>query len=83
MLSYLVAGCLLIGSAKPLASQRGPTPFVVDEATIASIHSAMRDGRITARQLVESYLARIGAYDKVGPRPGRSALRKPDCVKHR
>ncbi len=41
--------------------------FVVEEATIADLHHAMRDGRLTARQLVEHYLARIDAYDKQGP----------------
>ena len=41
--------------------------FIVEEATIAEIHQAMKEGRITARRLVESYLARIEAYDKQGP----------------
>jgi len=41
--------------------------FSVEEATIGSIHSAMRDGRISAHHLVETYLARIEAYDKKGP----------------
>lgn len=42
--------------------------FDVVEATIADIHTAYRLGRLTARQLVELYLARIEAYDKNGPR---------------
>jgi hypothetical protein len=41
--------------------------FVVEEATIAEIHEAMAASEITARQLVEHYLRRIGAYDKQGP----------------
>ncbi len=41
--------------------------FHVEEATIEGIHSAMRAGRITTRQLVEAYLARIELYDKKGP----------------
>ncbi|MGO9378668.1 MAG: amidase family protein [Dissulfurispiraceae bacterium] len=41
--------------------------FRIEEATIGSIHSAMREGRITSRRLVETYLARIEAYDKKGP----------------
>lgn len=51
------------------AIYRGPMPthFEVEEATIAGIQQAMRAGRLTARQLVESYLARIAAYDKHGP----------------
>ena len=39
-------------------------PFPVVETTIAEIHKAMRDGRLTARALVESYLRRIEAYDQ-------------------
>lgn len=42
-------------------------PFVLEEATIAEIHAAMRDGRLTCRSLVEQYLRRIEAYDKNGP----------------
>jgi Asp-tRNA(Asn)/Glu-tRNA(Gln) amidotransferase A subunit family amidase len=41
--------------------------FDVVEASIAEIHEAMAAGRLTARQLVEAYLARIEAYDKQGP----------------
>jgi len=44
-----------------------PAGFEVVEASIAEIHEAMREGRLTARQLVEAYLARIEAYDKRGP----------------
>lgn len=48
-----------------------PTPVAaslpLEEMTIASIHAAMAGGRLTARQLVEAYLARIEAYDKHGP----------------
>ena len=42
-------------------------PFRLVETTIADIHSAYRDGRLTARQLVRMYLDRIEAYDKKGP----------------
>lgn len=41
--------------------------FNVLETTIDDIHSAYRAGRLTARQLVETYLERIEAYDKKGP----------------
>lgn len=40
----------------------------VMEATVSGVHAAMREGRLTARQLVQSYLDRIEAYDKSGPR---------------
>ncbi|BET67465.1 hypothetical protein ASA1KI_23830 [Opitutales bacterium ASA1] len=40
--------------------------FVLEEATIASIHEAMLAGELTSTQLVESYLARIKAYNGPG-----------------
>lgn len=36
-------------------------------ATIAQIHAAMYRGKVTSRQLVDAYLARIAAYDQNGP----------------
>ena len=50
----------------PLRAQT-PPPFRVEEATIAEIHAAFRDGRLTCRGLVEQYQRRIAAYDKNGP----------------
>ncbi len=41
--------------------------FQVDEATIADIHQAMEEGRLTAEELVQNYLDRIEAYDRQGP----------------
>lgn len=41
--------------------------FQVEEATIADIHQAMEEGRLTAEELVLGYLERIEAYDKQGP----------------
>ncbi len=43
------------------------TPFPVEEATIADLHAAYRDGRATVRQVVAAHLARIDAYDQRGP----------------
>ena len=42
----------------------GFSPF---EASIADLQEAMRDGRTSARELVEHYLARIAAFDASGP----------------
>ncbi len=39
----------------------------LEESTIAGVHSAIVDGRLTCRQLVDHYLARIEAYDRRGP----------------
>ncbi|HEX2136930.1 MAG TPA: amidase family protein [Microvirga sp.] len=56
--------CLAFSAAAVAA---GATDFKLSEATIADVHAAMRDGRLTARRLTELYLARIEAYDQKGP----------------
>jgi Asp-tRNA(Asn)/Glu-tRNA(Gln) amidotransferase A subunit family amidase len=38
--------------------------FEVTEATVAETKEAIRSGKVTCRQLVEAYLARIRAYDQ-------------------
>ena len=49
------------------ADEAGRAAFQVEEATIAQIHEAMEAGDVTARDLVEAYVARIEAYDRQGP----------------
>ena len=44
-----------------------PGAFSVLETTIDDIHSAYKSGQLTARQLVQTYLDRIDAYNKQGP----------------
>jgi len=39
----------------------------VEEASIADLQAAYREGRLTAHQVVQAYLDRIAAYDKKGP----------------
>jgi amidase len=51
-------------SAKP----KSQSNFLVEEATIADAHAAMKAGQLTARSLVDAYLARIEAYDQQGPK---------------
>ena len=41
--------------------------FNVVEATIDDIHAAYKSGQLTCRQLVQTYLDRIEAFDKKGP----------------
>jgi Asp-tRNA(Asn)/Glu-tRNA(Gln) amidotransferase A subunit family amidase len=51
------------------------------EITIDGVHDAMRGGRLTARALVEFYLARIDAYDKNGPSINSVISLNPDALK--
>jgi Asp-tRNA(Asn)/Glu-tRNA(Gln) amidotransferase A subunit family amidase len=57
---FLIAGLLTAAHA---ASRQ----VELMEASISDIHRAMRDGKLTCRTLVQSYLDRIQAYDKQGP----------------
>jgi amidase len=55
-------------------SQGGGTVFAqtrmsdVVEATIPELQAALSTGRVTSRELVDVYLARIAAYDQQGPK---------------
>jgi amidase len=51
-----------------MATRKSTTPFDLEEATIAGIHRALRARKISARELVESYLDRIKRIDQRGPR---------------
>ena len=50
------------------------------ETSITEIHEAMAAGDVTARELVEYYLARIAAYDKQGPAINSIITINPDAL---
>ncbi|MCI2422317.1 amidase family protein [Saccharopolyspora sp. K220] len=57
-------------AAAPATLVARPTPkrgFNPMETTVADIHRAYHTGQLTCRELVQSYLDRIAAYDKQGP----------------
>jgi amidase len=62
LFSILAAAQTTPTSARPVAQSHG---FSVVEAGIDDMQRAMRDGRVTSRELVRQYLARIGTYDSV------------------
>ena len=57
---------------RPAPPKAQPAPvmefFEVHEQSILDLQAAMQAKRVTSRGLVESYLARIQAYDQAGPR---------------
>lgn len=57
-----------------------PPAFAFDEATIASLQSAMQNGTLTSKALTEAYLARIAAVDKAGPALNSVLETNPDAV---
>ena len=58
----------------------GTEPLEVMEASIAQLQEALRTGRVTSRQLVERYLARIAAYDLAGPRLNAIVVVNPNAL---
>src|SRR5580698_757048 len=64
-----------------LLQAQSPAPFEVEEATIAQVHDAMRERRLTCRVLVEAYIRRINAYDKNGPALNAIVVLNPDATK--
>jgi Asp-tRNA(Asn)/Glu-tRNA(Gln) amidotransferase A subunit family amidase len=67
-------------SAAVLSAQV-PAPFRIEETTIAEIQSALRNGSVTCRSLVEQYLARIEANDKRGAALNAIVQTNPDALK--
>jgi len=62
------ATTVALACALAAAACAPPQPgFTVEETTIAEIHAALGDGRLTCRALVQAYLDRIEAYDRRGP----------------
>jgi amidase len=58
-----------------------PAPrFDVVEKTIFDLKNEMDSGRVTSRQLVEQYLARIQAYDQDGPRINAFIMLNPHAL---
>ncbi len=62
---YLFYGTLFLIVLNSVGcAQKKPVKFNAIEATISEIHAAMRAGQLTSRQVVETYLKRIAAYDQ-------------------
>lgn len=60
---------VLLSAAAPRAlGQPAPVSFVLDEATVRTVHAAFAARTLTCVELVDAYLARIDAYDQQGPR---------------
>jgi len=64
-MKYVMAAVLFLAfvSSSFVTTSAQNKPFTVVEATIPEMQKAMRDGRVTSRQLVEQYLVRIALYN--------------------
>ena len=57
------AGAAAFLVARPAAQVAGT--FQIEEATIAGVHRAIKQGQITCRQVVQAYFERAKAYNGV------------------
>jgi Asp-tRNA(Asn)/Glu-tRNA(Gln) amidotransferase A subunit family amidase len=73
-MQWLIAAFLL---SSPAAQAQ---LFRVEELTIAGIHSGLESGRFTCRELTQSYLDRIAAYDQKGPALNAIVLVNPKAL---
>src|SRR6476659_5369133 len=71
----------IVAAETTVVAQRAPRAFSVEETTIAQIHAAMRERRLSCRQLVDAYLKRIDAYDKRGPAINALVVINPNATK--
>jgi len=55
-------------------------PFTIMEATITDIQAGYAAGTVSAVQLVQAYLDRIHAYDKLGPKINSIITLNPDAL---
>ena len=55
--------CLTLGAYEPVAAQG----LDLSRATIEDLNRAFDAGTLTSRRLIQTYLARIEAYDRRGP----------------
>lgn len=63
----MVATGTTVASQAPPVTAAATSTFNVYEQDLADLQRALRDGKVTSRQLVEQYFARIDAYDQRGP----------------
>src|SRR5687768_7681409 len=75
-----VAAVTTLASAAPAGAQQSRPAFRFAEASIADVHSAIRQRRMTCRAIVAGYLARIEAYDKRGPSLNAIVVGNPNAL---
>jgi amidase len=73
---------LLVGSAATLAlGATQSTPYEVEEKSLRQLAEAIASGSVTAKALVEAYLARLDAVDEKGPGLKSVIERNPDALR--
>jgi len=65
---------------RPAASAVAAAEFDVMEKSILELQQAMQSGAVTSKQLTATFLARIRAYDKAGPRVNAMVALNPKAL---
>ncbi|MFN8220697.1 MAG: amidase [Fimbriimonadales bacterium] len=79
--SGLLGGAAAVLGVKASANKgREIPPFEFEEATVADLQSAMKEGRETARSITQKYLERIEAIDRSGPKVNSVIEVNPDAL---
>ena len=55
-------------------------PFVLLDLSISDLSAALEAGKITSKELIEQYIARIEAYDDQGPKLNAILIVNPDAI---
>ena len=71
---------LPLNRARPSLPTSNPAPADLEEVTIAELQNGMKSGRLSARSIVEKYLARIARLDKRGPAVNSIIELNPDAL---
>lgn len=62
------------------ASALARAAYPVEEATVAELEDAYRQGKVTAREVTQAHLDRIAAYDRMGPALGAVIVVNPQAL---
>jgi len=76
----VVVALATLASGWSAGAQQSRPAFRFAEASIADVHSAIRQRRMTCRAIVAGYLARIEAYDKRGPSLNAIVVGNPNAL---
>src|SRR3954468_5056613 len=79
-LSALAAAAALAALPEAMGAPAKQGAFDPVEASVAELQEAMTAGRVTSKQLVQRYLARIKAVDQAGPRLNSVIEVNPDAL---
>jgi Asp-tRNA(Asn)/Glu-tRNA(Gln) amidotransferase A subunit family amidase len=77
VIGLLSLGIIASGQMPALADD---PPFHLMEATIASVHTALRNHTTTCAALTQGYLNRIASYDKAGPELNAILTLNPEAL---